>query len=31
MFENSGSFENWPMFFNESSSDFRQYYDWLLE
>jgi hypothetical protein len=31
MFENQSSFEGWPAFFNESSPDFRQRYDWLLE
>lgn len=31
MFENQGSFEGWPIFFNEASPDFRQRYDWLLE
>ena len=31
MFENSGIFENWPRFFNDSSPDFRQLYDWLIE
>lgn len=31
MLENQGSFEVWPIFFNESSPDFRQRYDWLLE
>ena len=31
MLENYGSFENWPVFYDETSSDFRAKCDWLLE